>query len=174
MGTAESSLTVQEVRQKAQHVDVGHRIQHCNPTDQELAHLRTQHVHTLAQKGDKLLYTELVALSHNVLSTNHLPRSDDCCPIARHPPHLYEAVQQVRRLLHVKVGVCRQLAEGVEHIVEEDDEVPPGDLGNVIERLACVVAHPAVLVREGTQDRGDNALPNQAATRECAHRQEVV
>lgn len=72
--------------------------------------------------------------------------------------HLDEPVQQVRRILNVGVRVGGELAERVEDIVEEDDEVAARHLGDVVKRLARVVAHAAVLVREGVENWGNDAL----------------
>ena len=55
-------------------------------------------------------------------------------------------------------GVEAYLAEGIEYVVEIFQDLPLSDLGNIVHRLASVVADTSILVGKASQHRGDYSL----------------
>lgn len=50
------------------------------------------------------------------------------------------------------------LAQGIEDVVEVDENLSFGDLCNVVQGLARVISHPGILVGKAGQDRGHDNL----------------
>ena len=61
-------------------------------------------------------------------------------------------IQQIRPVLHVHIHVRKQLAKPVKYQVEIRQDPPPGNLGDVVQGLARVVADSALGVVEGVQN----------------------
>ena len=61
--------------------------------------------------------------------------------------------------LDVRVRVGAQFAQRVEHVVEKGNDAAASNFGDIVQRLARVIADAAVLVDERLQNRGHNFLP---------------
>lgn len=129
--------TGEEFGQMLQQVEVGHGVEHADPTDQQLANERILDLDALAEEGNELTHVERVRLGHHVL---------------------HQSVQQRRAVLHIGIDVAVQLCESIEDFVEEEKHMPARDFGDIVQRLACIVANATLLVGEALQHGGKQQL----------------
>ena len=122
---------IEEDGQVGEHLNIGHRVERRDPSDEELAREGVDHVDALAQQRHKSFHLKIVRLRDDVLD---------------------EAVEELHAGLDLGVGVGRELEQPVEDLVEMTHARRARHLGNVVQSLAAVVAHASVGIGEGGED----------------------